>query len=309
VIASSYRFKSLVLAICNQEDFPLAGLPVFETRRLDGKKKWTALAFSDHCEILATDQRAKMELVNSLDHQMLDQGIDKIEIRCELPETSWEGASSNYVIHKLRLEEDLEVVHSRMHPMHRRNIGKALNYKMEVKTGFSLEFMREFYKLHLDTRHRLGVPIQPWQFFKNLSEQVIGNGLGFILLVEDECESVAGGVFLQWGDTLTYKFGASLTKARKIRANNLMMWSAIKWGCGNGYKMMDMGRTNLENSGLRSYKSNWGAHEFPLVYTSSSDLTPGTKGGGIMRFAESLIRRSPRWVCKLSGEMFYRYFA
>ena len=55
--------------------------------------------------------------------------------------------------------------------------------------------------------------------------------------------------------------------------NNALLMEAIRWGCHHGYHTFDMGRTDLDNKGLRSFKRGWGAQED--VLTSLACASPG----------------------------------
>ena len=57
---------------------------------------------------------------------------------------------------------------------------------------------------------------------------------------------------------MIYKFGASDHNAWPQRPNHALFWSAIRWACDNNLSLYDFGRANLDNEGLRTFKSNWG---------------------------------------------------
>jgi len=62
---------------------------------------------------------------------------------------------------------------------------------------------------------------------------------------------LAGAVFLYYNKTVTYKYGASSHDQLSLKANNLIFWRAIQWSCENSYALIDFGKTDLENFGLR----------------------------------------------------------
>jgi hypothetical protein len=69
-----------------------------------------------------------------------------------------------------------------------------------------------------------------------------------------------------------------------------------------------MGITDLGNDGLRSFKSNWGAVEAPLFYSSLKTNSDHAVEGRLADYMHLVIQKSPSWVCRLSGELLYRYF-
>jgi hypothetical protein len=83
------------------------------------------------------------------------------------------------------------------------------------------------------------------------------------------------------------------------------MSSAIREACRDGSKVFDFGRSELAATGLRAFKNGWGGAEEQLVYA-----TVGTGEQTVSRSVEvvgSLLRRSPAWVTRAVGEVFYRY--
>jgi hypothetical protein len=108
---------------------------------------------------------------------------------------------------------------------------------------------------------------------------------------------------------MIYKYGASDPTAWEHRPNNLLFWQAIRWGCAHGMRLLDWGRTDFDNSGLREFKSGWGAREEPLAYSVVADRPPVPATGRIGRAMAPVIRRSPPWVCQALGEFLYRFAA
>src|SRR5581483_10518350 len=170
------------------------------------------------------------------------------------------------------------------------------------------EMTEAYYRLHLETRLRLGVPSQPRRFFRLLWQRLVGVGGGALYLVYDGRAAVAGAVFLASNRTMVYKYSAWDARRRPGLANDLLLWTAIRSACEQGFATFDYGRSDLGAEGLRRFKSRWGAVERPLVYSSvgaraaaDASHTPSMVG--------SVIRRSPLWVTRVSGALLYRYAA
>jgi len=90
--------------------------------------------------------------------------------------------------------------------------------------------------------------------------------MGFIVLASFLGVPIAANVYFCFGDQLLYKYGASDRAFQHLRANNLVMWEAIKWGCDRGYSELCFGRTEPDNEGLRKFKAGWGARERVINY-------------------------------------------
>src|SRR4029077_12195704 len=84
-----------------------------------------------------------------------------------------------------------------------------------------------FYRLHLETRRRLGVPTQPKSFIDRFPA-LFDAGRGGVWLVRDGEEPIAAAVYLTHGKLVTYKYGASAASALKKRPNNLLMLEVIR---------------------------------------------------------------------------------
>src|SRR5947207_6410847 len=87
-----------------------------------------------------------------------------------------------------------------------------------------------------------------------------------VLLAEYEGIVIAGMILLACGTVVRYAYGASDESYLTLAPNNLLLWTAITWGCTHGYQTLDLGRTACENEGLMEFKRRWGAIKEPLPY-------------------------------------------
>ena len=234
-------------------------------------------------------------------------GIGSVEVRASLP---GEGVHtrSGWVGHVLPLSDDVDAHLKALHGTTRRNVRIAEREGVEIRIGDGESSLTDtFYGLHVETRRRLGVPVQPRRFFRLLWREMIVRDLGFVLVAFHRDVPVAAAVFLSFNGRLVYKYGASAASGLQVRPNNLLFWHVIRWAVEHGYRTLDFGRTDLGQRGLRSFKAGWGAKEEALVYSFvSDDLTavPVHRSSGLIAPA---IRHSPAWVTRLLGELIYRY--
>lgn len=310
LLAECYGFRPFVAAVYGHNGQIAAGLPFMEVNTVLSRRRWVALPFSDHCAPLHRDPASLRQLVDGLASLAYQSSTLDIEIRWAIDHRAAKS-HSDHVLHVLELGDEAGAVASRFHRMHSRNIDIALKKGVRVELGNTAEHVETFYRLHVDTRRRQGIPVQPVKFFRLLARRLIEPGLGYVLLAYFGSECVAASVYLHWNRTLTYKFGASQDDSLSLRPNNLLFWEAIRWGCEQGYTTLDMGRTGIENTGLRDFKSRWGAQETPLTYSvlSPRDARFTSDGGLLMPVMQGIIRKSPKWVCRAIGELLYRHFA
>lgn len=308
LLSESYGYPSFIVVVEDSKGQISAGVPVMEIRRRLRGKNWKALPFTDHCAPLCRDEGSLEQLSSLLISLFEEEDVSRMELRADFSFNKSYYTTSNYVLHKLTLNPDVETVYKKIHRMHVRNTEVAKKKKVVVKMRSDLAALREFYRLHLQTRQRQGVPVQPWGFFASIQRNLIDKGLGFLFNAYSEDKCVSTALFLQSGNSLTYKYGASNSAGQKSRANNLLFWTAIRWGCENGYEIFDFGKTANSNQGLKKFKSRWGADEVALTY-SHLPLSPQSDSNGIyMRVMNALIRNSPIWVCRIMGEVLYRHF-
>jgi CelD/BcsL family acetyltransferase involved in cellulose biosynthesis len=93
-----------------------------------------------------------------------------------------------------------------------------------------------------------------------------------------------------------------------LRPNALLLSTAIRWGCEQGYRMLDFGKSHLGNSGLRAFKSGWGATEVPLTYSFLSSRPAESGRARLLPLLQAVIRHSPAFVCRAAGQLFYKHF-
>jgi len=304
LLADSYAFKPFVLGLVDESSRMIAGMPIVEVGGPIRGRRWVSLPFTDMCPPLVTDACLD-SFAAEIDRARSDAGVASLEVRARLP-----GAiptEQPALLHDLPLTADPELVAASFRASVRRNIRTAEKGPAVVRLASSESDVAEaFYRLHVDSRRRLGLPVQPRRFFRLLWSRMIQPDLGRVLLVDVGTDTVAGAVFLTWNRTVVYKYGASDPRYWSVRPNNLLFWEAIKWACESGYERLNFGRTDLDTPSLSRFKLGWAAQEQPLEYTFFGPTETNGRRGEPPRIARTVIRHSPRWVVRALGEMLYR---
>lgn len=307
LMSDCYGYKAHVLAILDEHGDISAGLPFMDVASPFSSLRRVSLPFSDYCNPLYRDDNSHRVLIERLIQMFIDENIRQIEVRWCLPEREQIQRTTDFVLHTIRLNPDPAVVAKKFGRTHWQNIHTAEDRGVKVEFGDELKHIRAFYDLQLETRRRHGVPAQPWKYFELLWHYLIDKGMGFVMLAKKDDEIIAGMVCLGWGNTLIAKYAASHEDRFNLRPNNLLFWEGICWGCHNGFVIFDMGRTEIGNTGLRNFKSRWGAVEQPLVYSTLAHQPIHHIDARFKHAAHFIIQRSPLWVCQLAGELLYRY--
>jgi CelD/BcsL family acetyltransferase involved in cellulose biosynthesis len=310
LVAACYGFRAFAVATSDATGEITAGLPVIEVRHLRGAPKWVTLPFTDYCPPLAPAPQEEADLVSALRQASEAAGVRRVEVRAPLKGAA--SVSRRSLRHVIALDSDPAAVYAGFRPSVRRHIQQAAPRGVTIRRAERQEDLVDtFYRLHLRTRRRFGVPIQPRRFFRMLWESVIRTGLGTVLIAEASGEPVAAEVLLSWNGTTISKFSASDERAWSLRANNLLTWHLIKTACEQGSRWLDFGRTDAGSEGLRAFKQSWGAAEESLIYTTLGSRPEPAPARDSMadHVLASVIRHGPLVVCRAAGEALYRYAA
>jgi CelD/BcsL family acetyltransferase involved in cellulose biosynthesis len=309
VVADPYGYRAAVLAERDERGRVAAGVPIACVRRLTGRA-WVSLPFTDHCEPLARDGVSMDRLAGGLAEWSAREHAP-VEVRGALPSaTGWTNTVVG-VEHSLHLEEGAEALRGRFSETHRRRLRQAERSGLRARIGRTVEEMEAYYRLHLLTRRRQGVPVQPRSFFAALWQHVIAPGHGVVVMAETpNGRPAAGAVVLAWNGTAIVKFQASDATCWALRPNHLCYWTALRWACEAGHRRFDFGRSETRHAGLQRWKAGWGGEAVPLTYAVTGEGDPRVDRHGLLDAAvRQVIRRSPTLVCRALGTLLYRYAA
>lgn len=260
VLSESYQYTPRYFTLFDQTRL-LALVPIMEVRSVLTGRRGVSLPFTDYCEPIVDKNIQIQNVMNAIIQYGKKLSWRFLEIRGEkafLPNTL---PSSHYFCHSLDLSQNEQRIFSSFRETTQRNIKKAISRGVEIHLFRSFESIKEFYRLNAMTRKHHGLPPQPYHFFRKVYDHILSKNLGFVALASYEGKNIAGAVYFHFGKNAIYKYGASDKSYWHLRANNLVMWEAIKWYCRNGYRNLCFGRTEPENQGLRQFKSGWGTKE------------------------------------------------
>jgi CelD/BcsL family acetyltransferase involved in cellulose biosynthesis len=312
LIGGHYRYGMTAHAVLDDDGELVLGLPLARIQsRLTGRRL-VALPFTDACPPVrrrdaAEDAGADAALMRALAAERRESGLD-MEIRAPLPELPGVHVASRFLTHRLALEPEADAVLARASKSQiRRGIKKAVREGVTTRVRTDRAALEEFYALHLRTRRRQGVPIQPKRFILGF-ERLFARGLGQVVTSHHDGRTLSAAVFLNHGDTVVYKYGASDERFLALRPNNLLFADAIRAACAAGYSTLDFGRTDTDNEGLAAFKRSWGAEEEPLSYTSLAERPRPQESNGLAhRALAELIRRGPVRTGQVIGTALYRH--
>ncbi len=286
-------------------------LPIMEVDSWLTGRRGVSLPFTDDCDPLCTDPAAF--------HGLFEEAMRHAEARdwkyveCRGGKTLWEGATAStcYYGHRLGLVDNEDVLFANVDGAVRRAIRKAHKSGVTVEISQAPDAVRAFYGLQCKTRKKHGLPPQPFRFFQNIHQHILSRDRGFVVLARNGRTAVAGAVFFHIGKRAIFKFGASDGRFQHLRANNLVMWEAVRWYATHGFDELDFGRTSLDNEGLRSFKLGWGTQERSIEYVRYDRRSGGfvTVKDEAFGWHNRVFRALPGPVLRCIGAGLYRHMA
>ena len=307
-LAESFRFRVTALCCAGPDGRITCGIPFIEKTGLNGKKKRICLPFTDRCGPIG-DSADFAEFV--LPHLLQGErnGAARTEIRDTLPDGGDVRDETLYWGHRIALPSRAEDCRLRFSDCCKRNLRKAEKTGLRAVIGTDRDLLKAFYRLHVLTRRKLGVPVQPKSFIDAIHRRMVKPGKGWLVVVFAKDVPIAAGLFLMEFGQVVWKYGASNPSYLRICPNNFLLWKAIEHSCSLGMQVFDFGRTELSQVGLRSFKLGWGSQEFEYrSYTWPRTEKPKVFRRALQRLASPVIRNSPVMVSRVLGEAFYGYF-
>ncbi len=310
VLEESYGFRPLYFTALEENRIVFL-MPLMEIRsRLTGRRG-VSLPFTDQCRPFAAGGESTPEAVRRVIEYGRRNTWCYVEWRDLGDAAEGQPAREEFHVHDIDLLKAEAGLFSGLSDNNRRNIKKAVREGVTVEVEQSMDALKGFYRLNEMTRKRHGLPPQPFRFFKNVFEEVLSRGLGHVVSAFHDKKLIAASVFFHFGTGGMYKYGASDMDHQHLRANNLVMWEALKWYRERGFKTMSLGRTEMDNPGLLQFKRTWGAKENLMKYyrydiRKKAYLPPRSAGGGAMT---RIFSRTPAGLLRLVGRLLYRHVA
>jgi hypothetical protein len=306
VLCGTYGHKPISLLLSRNGE-PAALVPLLEVNSPFTGRRGVCLPFTDFCDPLffggcdsSIVSRLLCELARNRNWKYFEIRGRSASAQRAIPSVTFHG-------HTLDLRSGPEALFRRFASSVRRAIRKAQHCNLNAQISQSQEGILEFYRLHVRTRRRHGLPPQPLSFFLKIHDEIIRPGLGFVVLANKGSRPVAAAVFFHTGKKAVYKFGASDQKHQDLRGNNLVMWNAIRFLAQNGIETLHLGRTSRENEGLRRFKLAWGTVEETIEYfrfdTVSNEWI--VAADSISGVHNGVFARLPLAFNRLMGAMLY----
>ncbi len=309
VLRDTYHYKPVYFCL-KQNDRIVQCLPVMEIRSALTGNRGVSLPFSDFYDLaIAEEEAVQSDILQALIRFGSDAAWDFIEFRNRFPFGIEIEPGEKYYLHSLCLSEGEDKLFSSFKSRGRGCIRKAIKSGVCVDISATFDSVKNFYRLNCLTRRRHGLPSQPFALFKNIYKHIMCTGYGVVASACYGRNIIASAIFFGFGDEALYKYSASDYRYQHLRANNLVMWEAIRWYSKKGFTSLSLGRTSTTNQGLLLFKDAWGGEVRKLQYSkylfepncrAQSSKMPG-------RLSASIFKRMPIIVLRLIGELLYKH--
>jgi CelD/BcsL family acetyltransferase involved in cellulose biosynthesis len=273
-------------------------------------RRLVSLPFTDHCEPLVEEPSDQAELAARLiDAIRVVDPVKYVELRPRTW-TSWSDSgakrSESFAFHVLDLQPPLEQIFARIQKATvQRKIRRAERDSVSYEAGRSEALLKKFYQLLLQTRRRHMLPPQPVEWFRNLLSRM-GDHLT-IRVASKDGRAIAAILTLSWRDTMVYKYGGSDARYHPLGAMPLLLWRAIEEAKAQGLESLDLGRSDLDNPGLITFKDRWGAARSDLTYVRYSRAPTRNSHRGPLHGLQRAFAYMPDRMLVMAGKLLYRH--
>lgn len=319
VLAQTYQFDIKAYVLVDPEGEPQAGIPFCEVSDV-WRNRVLSLPFSDYCDPLVPQADHWQDLISYFNaagyylnlrclHNQMPLTDEQFEV---VKQAKWHG---------LDLQPDLSDLWDGFESSAQRAVKKAQKSGVVIRRAEQKSDLRAFFEMHLSLRkNKYRLLAQPYSFFEAIWHQFIEAQKGTLLVADHEGEVIAGILFLEWQNTLYYKFNASKANHLNVRPTDLLIWEGVQYGKAKGYTYLDFGLSDWDQEGLLRFKRKFATEEKTISFLQSCHLSREKRstaapvdeaGHKLLPQLTDLFTTEhvPDSVTEKAGELLYRFFA
>ena len=266
-------------------------------------------AFAERGSIVPGREEPSTEAVRLLCEQAKrladSRDADVVSLRGSTVGTPDDFAVENqYVTFQAAVDREVDAVWADVKDSRQRQIEQAAdNGTLQFRVGDSLEDLRAYYRLYLETMRGHGSPPHSFAFFRTLWDHLHPEGALRLGMVTHDGSLINGMIDLTLGTTV-YQWGVvSDYDHRELNGGSLLLWKSLEWAAENGYDTYEFGRTR-EGTGVYMFKKSFGGskvwyddhHYFP-----GEEMTLPDPDEGAYELATDVWQRLPLSVTRIVG--------
>lgn len=289
------------------------GVVVCQVRSWLTGNRMVSLPFSDHCEPLLDSGRDLHSIMEYLQADLQHRDWKYIELRplnigfCGEGEQTGFRPAKRFWLHRLDIRPGLDYLFRSLdRNSAQRRILRAERARVVYERGKSVKLLKDFYDMLVLTRSRHHFPPQPYLWFRNLVD-CMKDALEIRLAYKDQIP-IAAVLTLRFRNTVYYKYGCSDAKFKHLAGMPFLLWKAIEESKMAGAEEFDLGRSDIDNSGLISFKNNWAQAPSELVYWRfPAPDTPAVKETRKLNIVKRVFACMPNRLLITTGRLIYRH--
>lgn len=211
---------------------------------------------------------------------------------------------NRYVTFRVPVSRGIEAVRADVKDSRLRQVDQAADdSSLTFRVGDSLDDLRAYYQLYLETMRGHGSPAHSFEFFRTLWEHMYDEGNLRLSMISHEGSLINGIIDLSMGSTV-YQWGVvSDYDFRDLNGGSLLLWKSLEWAAEEGYDTYEFGRTR-EGSGVYMFKKSFGGSKTwydDLHYFPDREAELPNPEDSKYEMAREVWQRLPLRVTRLVG--------
>lgn len=260
VLKRGFGYAAKGFAIREPDGRIVAVVPLFEVKGLTARRL-VGVPFRDRGGVLAANPAALRAALAGARKVARDIGASSVVLKsCSALDEEMaraEGFSvSRYWVHNVMPLQQGDLW-DRVGKKNRNMVRQAERNGLTFEWRRGSEHAEAWHQLHRQTQSRLGVPVFPRALFEAILDE--GREWARLLLVLGPKGPVSGGIFFDFASRYIYGYSASTPQGQDMRANDLMLFEALRQAERSGARWFDFGSDSPKQESLLAFKKKWGA--------------------------------------------------
>ena len=309
------QLKSFYFITEDSDAIIRGAIPFFWVNSWITGSRFVSLPFSLYCDPLVESQEVFRSLIHYIVEKQgqIDAGFIVIRTRFAghfFMNTNFKQFIG-YKNHTLSLDPSLVTIERSFHrSCVRQRINRAEQSNITISKACSESDVKCFYGLYCMSRKKIGLPPQPYRFFRNMWKILYPRDMLEILITKYKDQPVSSLLLLKYKQRAHAECMGTNDKFFDFSPNILLFWKAIQMVKAEGYRFFDFGGSAIHNLNLIAFKRRWGTVEedishyyFPSIKGLSSEVEESSKYKLLTRLSPKLPNRIFKWT----GQVLYRH--
>jgi FemAB-related protein (PEP-CTERM system-associated) len=300
VVEKSFGHRTYYILVQNKENEVGGIFPLVRLKSLIFGNFMVSLPYFNYGGICADGDESRYLLMRKAVELAREEGARHIEMRHTYP-MNGVPVKTEKVSMRLELPKKSEDLWKSFPSKLRSQVRRPSKEGMYATIGREDE-LDNFYAVFAGNMRDLGTPVYAKTFFENILSAYPAACI--CTVYTRERQPAASGFLIGFKESLEIPWASSLKRYNRQSPNMLLYWTALTYGCEEGYGWFDFGRSTAGESTCR-FKEQWGARPTQLYWhywmktgTSMPQLNPNNPK---YRAAITLWKRLPLHLTKLIG--------